>query len=80
MLITFGIEAMNTPCFFVTCVTETGKNGKAIPVMGHGGPQGCDIKAPTFSRQLFTDGSEVALHAGRSLLAGTFPVLISVRG
>jgi hypothetical protein len=25
--------------------------GGDIPVTGHGGPWGCDVKAPTFSRQ-----------------------------
>jgi hypothetical protein len=37
-----------------------GRNGKAIPVTGHGGPKGCETsRLPHFLDNRLTDGAEV---------------------
>jgi hypothetical protein len=37
------------------------KKGKAVPVTGHGGPQGCEtLRLPHFLGNRLTDGGEVA--------------------
>jgi hypothetical protein len=42
------------------CVHEEAKKGKAIPVTGRGGPQGCETsRLPHFLDNRLTDGSEV---------------------
>jgi hypothetical protein len=55
---------------------------KVIPVMGCGGPKGCEtLRLPHFLDNRLTDGGEVvSLHASRPLPPGRFLVLISVRG
>jgi hypothetical protein len=60
------------------------KNGKAILVTGHGGPQGCEtLKLPHFLDNWFTNGDEtVSLTHQQAALypPGRFLVLISLRG
>jgi hypothetical protein len=61
------------------------KRGKAIPVTGRGGPQGCETSMlPHFLDSRLTDGGEIVSltrwPAGRHLPTGRFLVLISVRG
>jgi hypothetical protein len=59
-----------------TSVSRTGK-GKAIPVSGHEGPQGCETsRLSHFLDNRLTDGGEVV----SPLPPGRFLVLIYVRG
>jgi hypothetical protein len=56
--------------------TFNNKKGKAIHVLGRGGPQSCGTsRFPHFLDNRFTDGV-----SGRPLLPGRFLELISVRG
>jgi hypothetical protein len=59
-----------------------GKKGKAIPVTGREGPQGCETsRLPHFLDNRLTDGGEVVSYTRRPpFTPGRFLVLISVRG
>jgi hypothetical protein len=63
---------------YVAC---KGKKGKAIPVTGCGGPEGCEMsRLPHFLDNQLTDGSEVvSLMCRLPFTARRFMVLISVR-
>jgi hypothetical protein len=56
--------------------------GKAIPVTGREGPEGCETsRLPHFLDNRLTDGCEVVSLTRRPLFTpGKFPVFISVRG
>jgi hypothetical protein len=59
------------------------KKGKAIPVPGHGGPQGCEtLRVLQYLDNRLTDGGKVVSLTRRPLFTppGRFLVLISVRG
>jgi hypothetical protein len=58
--------------------THTQKEGKAIPVTGHGGPQGCEmLRLPHFLDNWLTDGGEVvSLMHQLPFTPGRFLVLI----
>jgi hypothetical protein len=46
-------------CMYV-CTCALKKKGKAIPVTGRGGPQGCEMSSlPHFLESRLTDGGEV---------------------
>jgi hypothetical protein len=47
-------------CNKLLIIHGSGRSAKAIPVIGHGGPQGCDrSRLPHFLDNRLTDGSKV---------------------
>jgi hypothetical protein len=58
------------------------KKGKAIPVTGHEGPQGCEMsRLPHFLDNQLTDSGEIVSPTRwPNFTPGRFLVLISVRG
>jgi hypothetical protein len=59
-----------------------GRRGKAIPVTGRGGPQGCEMSRLTnfLDNRLTDSGEAVSLMHRPPFTPGRFLVLISVRG